>query len=116
MGEGGVMKYVMCSRCGKRVSNIVSEEIVVRAFVECPECIQGDQDDEVEVNDLESELDCKQCFIHEDDRSVTECLACIEDIRLMSLLVSQGHTRHCACRQVWGDGECESGRMPFTTA
>ena len=20
-----------------------------------------------------------------------------------------GHTRHCACRQVWGDGECECG-------
>ena len=22
-------------------------------------------------------------------------------------IVSQGHSRHCACRQVWGDGECE---------
>jgi len=42
------MKYVMCSRCGKRVSNIVSEDIVVRAFVECPECIQGDDDEETD--------------------------------------------------------------------
>ena len=38
-----------------------------------------------------------------------------EDIDRVDALVSQGHTRHCACRQVWGDGECERGRMPFTT-
>ena len=22
-------------------------------------------------------------------------------------LEKEGHTYHCACRQVWGDGECE---------
>jgi len=22
-------------------------------------------------------------------------------------LVKAGHSQHCACRQVWGDGECE---------
>lgn len=22
-------------------------------------------------------------------------------------IVKNGHSRHCACRQVWGDGECE---------
>jgi len=22
-------------------------------------------------------------------------------------LMKAGHPRHCACRQVWGDGECE---------
>ena len=24
-------------------------------------------------------------------------------------LTDQGHTFHCACRQIWGDGECECG-------
>lgn len=33
--------YVMCSRCGKQVSNRTGKEVVVRAWVECPECIQG---------------------------------------------------------------------------
>lgn len=36
--------YVRCSKCGKRVSNIVLSSLpkglVVRAFVECPECIE----------------------------------------------------------------------------
>jgi phage FluMu protein Com len=32
------MGCVRCSRCGKRVSNEVNGDIVVRAFVECPEC------------------------------------------------------------------------------
>jgi len=36
--------FVRCSRCGKQASNIVEspipEGIVVRAFVECPECIE----------------------------------------------------------------------------
>ena len=36
--------FVRCSRCGKQVSNTVQsslpEGIVVRAFVECPECIE----------------------------------------------------------------------------
>ena len=27
--------------------------------------------------------------------------------REIDSLISQGHPRHCACRQVWGDGECE---------
>lgn len=35
--------FVTCSRCGKRVSNVVlslmKEGIVVRAWVECPECM-----------------------------------------------------------------------------
>ena len=24
---------------------------------------------------------------------------------------SEGHTHHCACRLVWGDGECECGKV-----
>jgi hypothetical protein len=46
-----ILTYVRCSRCGSRVSNLVTvvdgthPDIVVRAFVECPECIEarGDQ-------------------------------------------------------------------------
>lgn len=39
--QKGKMKnnYVQCSTCGVRVSNFTTEEIVVRAYVECPECI-----------------------------------------------------------------------------
>lgn len=32
--------HVRGSRCGKRVSNEVPGELLVRAFVECPECIR----------------------------------------------------------------------------
>lgn len=31
--------YVTCSKCGKRVSNKTGKELVVRAWVECPECM-----------------------------------------------------------------------------
>jgi len=37
------MGVVRCSVCGKPVSNNVPEEIFVRAFVECPECIEEEQ-------------------------------------------------------------------------
>lgn len=29
-----------------------------------------------------------------------------DDLKRIDELVARGHTRHCACRQVWGDGEC----------
>ncbi len=32
--------YVICSVCGKRVSDIVNQEINIRAWVECPECLE----------------------------------------------------------------------------
>lgn len=31
----------------------------------------------------------------------------IEEEELISELQRKGHTYHCACRLVWGDGECE---------
>lgn len=31
----------------------------------------------------------------------TECLKQIKKLQ------KKGHSHHCACRQVWGDGECE---------
>lgn len=30
-----------------------------------------------------------------------------ENLKMIDELVAKGHSRHCACRQVWGDGECE---------
>jgi DNA-directed RNA polymerase subunit RPC12/RpoP len=32
--------YVSCSRCGKQVSNDVGTDVIVRAFIECPECVE----------------------------------------------------------------------------
>jgi hypothetical protein len=30
-----------------------------------------------------------------------------EEMKQINKLQKQGHSHHCACRQVWGDGECE---------
>jgi hypothetical protein len=30
-----------------------------------------------------------------------------EELKQIREIETQGHTYHCACRQVWGDGECE---------
>lgn len=30
-----------------------------------------------------------------------------DDKKEIKALINKGHPRHCACRQVWGDGECE---------
>ena len=32
---------VLCSRCGKSVSSALSAPVVVRAWVECPECLEA---------------------------------------------------------------------------
>lgn len=37
--------YVRCSSCGQRVSNVVPAEVVVRAFVSCPTCIDKYEND-----------------------------------------------------------------------
>lgn len=34
--------FVTCSRCCKQVSNPTGVEMIVRAWVECPECIEKD--------------------------------------------------------------------------
>lgn len=30
-----------------------------------------------------------------------------DDHKRIDAFISKGHSEHCACRQVWGDGECE---------
>ena len=38
----GVEKMrLKCSKCGKVVSSEVPDNIVIRAFIECPECIEN---------------------------------------------------------------------------
>lgn len=77
---------------------------------------------------------CKWCGIKEASRGdfCPECIKLMnETVARIDSLVAQGHTYHCACRQVWGDGECccdleqrydpywwmKLGQMvPFTTA
>ncbi len=58
--------------------------------MKCPQC---------GVNDLINEEDediCGSCF-SENKKAHTQ----------IGMLIAQGHPRHCAQRQVWGDGECE---------
>lgn len=30
-----------------------------------------------------------------------------EELEQIKAIQAKGHPHHCACRQVWGDGECE---------
>jgi hypothetical protein len=76
---------------------------------------------------------CKQCGIN--PTSGDFCSQCVdqmnEDKAMIDYFISQGHSRHCACGQVWGHGECschlekiydpywwekQYRRVPFTTA
>lgn len=34
--------FIHCSRCGKPVSQMLPFPVIVRAFIECPECIKED--------------------------------------------------------------------------
>ena len=36
-------KVIHCSRCGKGVSTAVPSDTVIRAWVECPECVISDK-------------------------------------------------------------------------
>lgn len=52
---------------------------------------------------------CKMCgFVDAGDDDL--CRDCRRewdaDIAEITRLIKEGHTHHCACRQVWGDGEC----------
>jgi NMD protein affecting ribosome stability and mRNA decay len=53
---------------------------------------------------------CKTCGTKEvtdEDNLCASCRVELEkDNSKINGLISEGHTRHCACRMVWGDGEC----------
>ena len=42
--------YVACSRCGKQCSNETSQEMIVRAWIECPECIEKEKSIEMRLS------------------------------------------------------------------
>lgn len=39
------------------------------------------------------------------------CVDCKRDKRQIVAFMDEGHTYHCACRLVWGDGQCECGKQ-----
>lgn len=58
--EGFMSKYthLTCSRCGARVSNnflIEDQQLIVRAFVECGDCIEKQPDYETRIKEYEQE-------------------------------------------------------------
>jgi len=55
---------------------------------------------------------CLQCGQQKElSDSIGICFDCVEenmiDYQRIEDIEKDGHTSHCACRQVWGDGECE---------
>lgn len=54
---------------------------------------------------------CRQTILYVDNKINNLCPACkakaVEELKMVNLLIAEGHVRHCAYRQVWGDGECE---------
>jgi hypothetical protein len=59
---------------------------------------------------------CGKVMEHGKGDTLTECGECRESMKkdqdTIEALVKEGHTRHCACRKVWGDGECECDMQP----
>ena len=43
-------------------------------------------------------------------KDIIEHKEVFEESMRAQTLITQGHTHHCACRLVWGDGECECGK------
>lgn len=58
---------------------------------------------------------CKMCGYYEASGNGELCDKClkesIEDTIKINNWIADGHPRHCACRLVWGDGECECRRQ-----
>lgn len=43
------MAVIKCTRCGKGVSSEVPNDTIVRAFVECPECCEKQEEKEARI-------------------------------------------------------------------
>lgn len=41
------------------------------------------------------------------EKFYTELADHADELAQIDKIQAAGHPRHCACRQVWGDGECE---------
>ena len=61
--------YVHCSQCGKQVSNQTNTEMVVRAWVQCPECTEKAPDYQVKYEQLreaaQAVVDAEYIFRHD---------------------------------------------------
>jgi len=68
------VEHVHCSRCGKRCSGVDPElGLVVRAWVECPECIETSHHDaEARIADLEARV---RFYEQHTDRQANELVA-----------------------------------------
>lgn len=58
-------------------------------------------------------MECQMCGAEMADSKNDMCPACQQewewDKEEIDRIQNEGHTYRCACRQVWGDGECECG-------
>lgn len=61
--------------------------------------------------------ECKQCGCYRDILVDDLCASCTAENEFAQEAIvnlqEEGHPHHCACRQVWGDGECECGLYPY---
>lgn len=85
----------------------------------CPVCQgEGRLRQDLERPDVKISVPCKMCGEKEGtieipgwSEQVLFCESCAkewnDDQKRIDELQKQGHSHHCACRQVWGDGECE---------
>lgn len=84
---------IRCLKCSKSVSTEVPEETVVRAAVECPECLEKAEDPAElrrQLNDLER---ATNSMIHSHDQG-TPCNA-------LSCPVAAAHSRGWQVRGLW---------------
>lgn len=51
------MEQVRCSKCGKGVSSPVPDNTIVRAWIECPECVES-ASDASEESEYDMRLNC----------------------------------------------------------
>jgi hypothetical protein len=61
------------------------------------------------------DMKCQGCGELEAIEGEDMCPLCksafADDNKKISDLENNGHSHHCACRQVWGDGECECSAL-----
>lgn len=87
------MKRIRCSRCGESVSGEIPSDVVIRAFVECPECIEKQPDKNSEIAVLKSERDNLQmyhdCTINQESARKNEIATLKERVRELEAKVNR---------------------------
>lgn len=71
---GTLRTAVQCSRCGKAVSQDTGIDLTIRAWVECPECVQAQPDYEAEVAKLKD-------YINQPENRYKSLLILEEDLK-----------------------------------